>query len=174
MKKRLCLLVFAFLASPHATTADEFAKVKCGGDIPKAVIGQRSSSGPVVATEKKYAGLGLKDLGGDEISDRLSTVNWMICGGEYVLLIDRGGLVRDVMAFPAHSKALPAFSGICQLRGKDLPDIFLAVLDGASAGDSLPVQAAWKIDQKQRRFVKVPGEELLCPRSGISTEDGGH
>jgi hypothetical protein len=173
VKKWLYLSAFAALALPQAALSDEFQKVKCGGDIPKAVIGQRSANGPVAATEKKYRALDLKDLGGDEISDRLSTVNWMICGAEYILLVDRGGLVRDAMAFPAHSKTAPAFSGICQLGGKDLPDIFVAVLDGAGAGDTLAVQTAWKIDQRRAKFVKAPGEGLLCPRSGISTGDGG-
>jgi hypothetical protein len=173
VKKWLYLTAFVALASAHTAAADEFQNVKCGGDIPKAVIGQRSANGPVVATEKKYRALDLKDLGGDEISDRLSTVNWMICGAEYILLIDRGGLVRDALAFPAHSKTAPSFSGICQMKGKDLPDIFVAVLDGAGAADSLPVQTAWKIDQQHAKFVKVPGEGLSCPRSGISTGDGG-
>jgi hypothetical protein len=173
VKKWLYLSAFAALAWAHTAVADEFQKVKCGDDIPKAVIGQRSANGPVVATEKKYHALDLKDLGGEEISDRLSTVNWMICGAEYILLIDRGGLVRDALAFPAHSKTAPSFSGICQMKGKDLPDIFVAVLDGANSADSLPVQTAWKIDQQHAKFVKVPGEGLSCPRSGISTGDGG-
>ena len=169
----LYLSAFAALALPQAALSDEFQKVKCGGDIPKAVIGRRSANGPVVATEKKYRALDLKDLGGDEISDRLSTVNWRICGAEYILLIDRGGLVRDAIAFPAHSKAAPAYSGICQLKGKDLPDVFIAVLDGTSSADSLAVQTAWKIDQQRAKFVKVSSEGLSCPRSGISTDDGG-
>lgn len=173
MKKWIWLLALVAFASADAAIADEFQKVQCGGDVPKAVIGQHSDNGPVMATEKKRRALGLKDLGSDEISDRLSTVNWLICGAEYILLIDRGGTVRDAIAYPAHSKTTPSFSGICQRGGKDLPDIFVAVLDGAGAGDSLPVQVAWKIDQKQSKFIKAPGEGMLCPRSGVSTADGG-
>ena len=77
------------------------------------------------------------------------------------------------MAFPAHSKTAPAFSGICQAKGRDLPDIILAVLDGSTATDPLPVKTAWKIDQKGAKFVPVSGEGLTCPRSGIITLDGG-
>ena len=54
-----------------------------------------------------------------------------------------------------------------------LPDIFLAILDGATAADYLPVQAAWKIDQRHAKFVKVSIEGLVCPRSAIYTVDGG-
>jgi len=173
MTKSACILAAICLAWAHAAFADEFQNLRCGVDIPKAMIGKRSTNGPVVESEKKYRALGLKDLGGDEISDQLSSANWLICGAEYVELIDRRGLVRDVLPFPAHSKTAPAFSGICQAKGRDLPDIILAVLDGSSAADPLPVKTAWKIDQKGARFVPVSGEGLLCPRSGITTLDGG-
>ena len=135
-------------------------------------MGQRSSNGPVIITEKKYRALGLKDLGGDQISDRLSSVNWQICGSEFMLLVDRK-MVRDVLPFPAHSKRSPAFTGMCQVKGRDLPDIIVAILDGAPTADRLPAQAAWKIDQQHAKFVKVPIEGLVCPRSGIYTVDGG-
>lgn len=173
MRKWAWLLALTIVASSGAAMADEFQKVQCGGDIPKAVIGQRSANGPVAATEKRYSAIGLKGLGGDEISDSLSSVNWMICGAEYILLIDHGGLVRDVLAFPIHSRTSPAFSGICRYDGKDLPGVYVAVLDGLKHDDFLPVRFAWKIDLKQAKFVNVPGEGLLCPRSGISTSDGG-
>jgi hypothetical protein len=173
MTKSAYVLAAICLAWTHAAFADEFQNLQCGSDIPKAMIGKRSTNGPVVESEKKYRALGLKDLGGDEISDQLSSVNWLICGAEYVELIDRRGLVRDVLPFPAHSKTAPAFSGICQAKGRDLPDVIVAVLDGSSAADPLPVKTAWKIDQKGARFVSVSGEGLLCPRSGITTLDGG-
>ena len=173
MGKWAWLLVLVVAASARAASADEFQKVQCGGDVPKAMIGQRSSNAPVVATEKKYSGIGLKGLGGDQISDSLSSVTWQICGAEYVLLIDRGGVVRDALAFPSHSRTSPAFSGACQFGGKELPGLYVAVLDGLKHSDLLPVRFAWKIDQKQAKFVNVPNEGLLCPRSGISTADGG-
>lgn len=177
MTKLAGLLAAIFLAWGHTAFADEFQNLKCGTDIPKAMIGKRSSNGPVVEFEKKYRALGLKGLGADEISDRLSSVNWLICGSEYVELIDRSGIVRDALAFPPHSKTAPAFSGICQAKGRELPDIIMAVLDGSTAADRLsdplPVKTAWKIDQKGVKFVPISGEGVLCPRSGIITVDGG-
>ena len=173
MKKLACLLAFISLVCGHNASADEFQKVQCGSDIPKALIGQRASNERVVVLETKYRALGLKDLGADEISDRLSSVNWQICGAEYILLVDRSELVRDVLPFPAHSKRSPAFAGICQVKGRDLPDIFVAILNGEPATDTLPVQVAWKIDQPHAKFVKASIEGLICPRSGIYTVDGG-
>ena len=173
MKKLSGMLTCIFLAGAQIAIADEFKKVQCDSDIPKALIGQRSSNERVVVFEEKYRALGLENLGADEISDRLSSVNWQICGSEFILLIDRSGRVRDVLPFPAHSKRSPAFTGICQVKGRDLPDIIVAVLDGAPAADYLPAQAAWKIDQQHAKFVKVSIEGLVCPRRAIYTIDGG-
>ena len=173
MTKLAGLLAAIFLTWGQPAFADEFQNLKCGTDIAKALIGKHSSKGPLVKSEKKYRALGLKGLGADEIADGLSSVNWLICGAEYVELIDRPGMVRDALAFPPHSKTAPAFSGICQAKGHDLPDIIMAVLDGSTAADPLPVKTAWKIDQKGVKFVSIPGEGILCPRDGIITADGG-
>jgi hypothetical protein len=161
------------LALGQAAFADEFQNLKCGADIAKAMIGKRSASAPVVELEKKYRALGLKSLGGDEISENLSSANLMICGAEYIELVDRKGIVRDVLAFPPHAKTQPAFSGMCQMKGKDLPDVIVGVLDGSAANAPLPVKTAWKIDQKQVKFVAISGEGMLCPKEGIYTVDGG-
>jgi hypothetical protein len=82
-------------------------------------------------------------------------------------------LQYDVLAFPAHSKSSPAFAGICQVNGRDLPDIIIAILDGAPTTGSLAVQVAWKIDQQHAKFVKASIGGLVCPRSGIYTVDSG-
>jgi hypothetical protein len=173
VKRLTFILALIYLACGQLAFADEFQKVRCGADIPKALIGQRSSNGRTVDTEKKYAALGLKHMGADEISDRLNSISWMICGAEYMVLVERRGSITDAVLFPSHSKASPAFSGLCQSKGKDLPDIYAGTLDGTSKADYLPVVTAWKIDQRRAKFVKVSGEGLLCPRSGIYTVDGG-
>ena len=120
-----------------------------------------------MVTEGKYRSLGLKYLGADETSDQLSSINWLICGSEYIMLVDRKGLVRDVIAFPAHSKKSPAFSSYCKLNGKDLPDIFVGVLNAEVTGDQLPALSVWKIDLKGAKFVKASTDGLRCPRNAI-------
>src|SRR5690348_4455545 len=146
MRTFVCLLAAIYFVGGQAAIADQFQKVECGGDIPKALIGQRSANERIVALEERNRKLGLKHLGADEVSNSLSSINYLVCGSEFVLLEDRKGLVRDVIAFPPHSKTSPAFSGLCQLNGKDQPDVFVAVLNGEGAGESLPVLSAWKID----------------------------
>jgi hypothetical protein len=173
VKKLSCLLFLICLTSGPTARADEFSKLQCGTDIAKALIGQRSVNERVVVTEKKYQKLGLKHLGADEISDNLSSINWLICGAEYIVLVDRRNMIGDAMQWPAHSKQAPAFSGICRRGGQESPDIIVGILDATRAGDPLPALLAWTIDQQHVKFVKIPTEGLLCPRSGIYTVDGG-
>jgi hypothetical protein len=173
MQKLSCVLAALTLMFGEAASADEFQGVRCNSEIPKAIIGKRTSNGPVTVTEKKYRGLGLKDLGADEVSEQLSSINWLICGSEFILLVDRAGVVRDVLPFPAHSKRSPAFSGLCQRDGRETPDVIIAILDGASTAESLPAKVAWKIDQRHAKFLRVSVAGLVCSRTGIYAIDGG-
>src|SRR5882724_7453367 len=138
MRKLAWLVASIWLACGQAASADIFKNVKCDADIPKALIGQRSATERVEVIEGRNRALRLKHLGADATSDELSSINWLICGKEFIMLQDRNGLVRDVIEFPPHSKKSPAYSGYCKLNGKDLPDIFEAVLNAQVAGDELP------------------------------------
>lgn len=173
MKNLARLLASLWFACAAPALADEFRNVKCGADIPKAMIGQRSSNERVVVTEGRYRALGLKHLGSDETSDQLWSMNWMICGSEYIALVDRKNLVRDAIPFPPHSKKTPAFSAYCERDGRKLPDIFVGVLNAEVAGDQLPALHLWKIDLKGAKFVKASTDGVRCPRNAIYTIDGG-
>jgi hypothetical protein len=152
--------------------SDGFGAVRCGSDIAKALVGQTMSNERVAAIEERHKDLGLKDLGGSEISDRLFLISWRICGDEYALLEEKD-VVRDVLKFPAHSKDAPEFIGSCRIDGKEMPDTILAVLENRGGAEALPAKAAWKVDQAGKKFVKLAAEGLLCPRDGIVTADGG-
>ena len=176
MKKLACLLAFIFLASGPVAHADAFQKVKCGSDIPKALIGQHASNDRVAVLEQKSRALGLKDLGADEISDRLSSVNWQICGAEFILLIG-----RSKFSVPRCAAVAGAFQALTGLRGH---------LPGQGPGSSpmssspswmarprqeyFPVQAAWKIDQQQAEvrqgLHRRPG---LPAKRNATSVDGG-
>jgi len=173
MKTIACMLTSIFLSYGQAAIADEFKKVQCGADIPKALIGQRSSNERIVTIESRYRALGLKHLGADETSSQISSINWLICGTEFIVLQNRQGAVRDALPFPPHSKRSPAFSAYCQLNGRNLPDVMVGVLNGEASTDTLPVLFAWKIDLKRAKFIEAPTDGLRCPRSLIYTVDGG-
>lgn len=167
----LMLVVLLFYSS-SVCFADGFESVHCGSDVRKALLGRKMSNEKVVVVEEKHKDLALKDLGGQEISDRLFLISWLICGDEYVLLEDKD-VVRDVLKFPKHSKDSPEFIGSCQSNGQDLPGTAIGVLKNEDGVEKLPAVTAWKIDEKQLKFVELKTEGLRCSRDGIITGDGG-
>src|SRR5215472_16235892 len=117
------------------------------------------SNQKIVVLEERHKDLGLKDLGASEISDRLTVISWRICGEEYALLEDKD-VVRDVLKFPKHSKDSPAFIGSCRLNGTDLPGTAIGALKNQDGVKILPAISAWKIDDKQMKFVELKTEGL--------------
>src|SRR5437764_433638 len=156
MSKIRLILAVLIVACGVASAQDQFDGIKCGADIRKALIGKRDSNQPVAVLEARHKDLGLKDLGGTEISDRLFLVGWKVCGNEYEVLVNtEKGILRDVLPFPEHSSTSPQFVGRCQADGKDTPTMIVAVLDnsaGYNARDEkvakrmIKATAAWKID----------------------------
>jgi hypothetical protein len=166
------MLALPLFCSSSICAADGFDSVHCGSDVRQALLGHTMSNEKIVAIEERHKDLGLKDLGGTEISDRLFLISWQICGDEYVLLEDKD-VVRDVLKFPKHSRASPQFIGSCQLNGHDVPGKTIGVLKNEDGVEILPAAIAWKIDDKQMKFVKLETEGLGCSRDGIITADGG-
>jgi hypothetical protein len=166
------MLILPLFCGSNICDADGFDSVQCGSDVRKALLGRTMSNEKIVVLEERHKDLGLKDLGGSEISDRLFLISWRICGEEYVLLEDKD-VVRDVLKFPKHSKESPQFIGSCQLNGHDVPGSAIGVLKNEHGVEMLPAVIAWKIDDKQMKFVKLQIEGLRCSRDGISTADGG-
>ncbi len=180
MHKFLLIVVLSLFARIQAWAADEFDAIKCGADIPKAMVGKHSSNERVVATEARYRNLGLKDLGGIEISDRLFLISWRICGSEYAELLNiEKNLVRDVLPLPAHSLHLPlSFAEQCEVAGKNIRDAVIAILDNAQGlrpkayldTIMLPAKTAWRIDERQEQFVPMQTQGLSCTLSGSSVD----
>jgi hypothetical protein len=174
---RTVILILASLLVFHSAFAgaDGFSGIRCGGDdMAKALIGKKMSNERVVVLEKRHEDLGLKDLGASEISDRLSCISWLICGAEFMLLQDQS-TVRDILKVPGHSKKSPLFIGACEMNGKETKMIVVAILEAEteSGAPTLPAKVAWKIDEKNGKFVSLSAERVRCPRSGIITLDGG-
>jgi len=168
---RAVALGAALMATTQTVCAkDAFDAVKCDGDVAKALVGGKIGNEPVAAIEKRHAAIGLRDEGGDEISDSVSYQSWTICGASYHLL-QRGNVVRDVVRAD-HSKSAPEFVGTCSTKGAATKFQVLAILDAGDA-DPLRAKSAWRIDEANAKFVSIAPEGLACPRSGIATADGG-
>ena len=166
------VLVLPLFSLSSIYGADGFESVRCGSDVRKVMVGRKTSNERVVVVEARHKDLQLKDLGAEEISDRLNLIFWRICGEEYAVLED-GDFVRDVLKFPKHSKDSPQFVGSCQSNGHDLPGFAIGVLKNEPGAEVLAAVKAWKIDKKQMKFVTLPTDGLRCSRDGISTADGG-
>ena len=166
------MLVLLHFCGSSICDADGFDSVRCESDVRKALLGRTMPNERVVVIQERHRDLGLQDLGGTEISDRLFLISWRICGEEYVLLEDQG-VVRDVLKFPKHLRDSPQFIGSCQLDRHDVPGAAIGVLKNEDGVKMLPAVIAWKIDDKQMKFVKLQTEGLRCSRDGIITADGG-
>ena len=166
----MLVLPLFWMGSVYA--GDGFESVRCGSDVRKALLGKKTTNETVMVIEARHKDLGLKDLGAEEISDTSNLIFWQICGEEYAVLED-GDVVRDVLKMPKHSKESPEFVGSCQLNGKDLPDYAVGVAKDEAGVETLPVVSAWKIDEKQKKFVELKTEGLRCYRRDINTADGG-
>ena len=70
--------------------------------------------------------------------------------------------MRDVLKFPKHSKDSPQFIGSCQLDGHRIPGTAIGVLKNEEGVEILPAAIAWKIDEKQMKFVTLQIEGLRC------------
>ena len=188
VRRSLKPIALATLCSALSCTAalarDGFEAVRCGSDIPAALMGKVLPSETIAGIEGRHRDLGLKNLGADEISDRLNAASWQICGKEYLLLTDAGDVVRDLLLLPPHSTAAPEFDGIgCERNGAKVSAVVVAVLhaDGkpvaghyaAEDRTLVPAASAWKIDEAREKFVPLSGRGLRCPRGGIITADGG-
>jgi len=75
-----------------------------------------------------------------------------------------------VLKFPKHSKDSPQFISWCQLNGHDVPGYAIGVLKNEAGVEMLLAVIACKIDEKQKKFVKLQPEGLRCSRDGITTE----
>ena len=180
MKPYVMLLAFLVLICGKASAGDEFEAVRCGADIPRALIGRHSPNERLVVTEARHRDLALKDLGADIITDEINMIDWSICGAEYYVLVDQHDIIRDVLPFPNHSRAAPASSGHCQRNGREMNEIIYSVLDNKAGSNKkydqndktlLPALWAWKIDVKTVKFVKLDVVGMLCPLSAIDPAD---
>ena len=160
------LLTLAATSPAHAR--DGFERVRCDGDIAKALIGQRGANEPAMAIEARHKNLGLRDLGASDFG-AFSQITWLICGEEFAVLEDnRANIVRDALQIPPRSKGHPEFQGLCKRNGQPMADSVVAILSDQSGANELPAEVAWRIDEKAVKFVQAPTDGLLCPRDGIS------
>ncbi len=170
MKKIFAVCLF-FLGAGVAWAGDEFSSVRCGGDIPRALLGKTVKGEKVRVTEGRHKDIGLEHLGIDELPTDSYLSTWRICGKEYFLLVDGRDVIRDVLLFPGHDTNSPAFGGYCLIDDKEVPDYIYGVLEKKAGMETYSVKAAWKVDEKYRKFVSMPVDGMHCPSDNIFSVD---
>lgn len=175
--------IFAALlmAAGPARAADVFDAVKCGGDIPGALVGKTIPNTPVVRLEARHKAIALEIAGSFGLDNGFSITSLRICGTDYALLTD--SRIRDAVALPALSWTTPDLIGTCMKGGKPLPATVLAVLDNPEGlrktrtprdqATLLSATVAWKIDGVRGRFVKLDVGGLSCPISDMMDQQSG-
>src|SRR6266545_4482476 len=75
------MLVLPLFCGTSICDADGFDSVRCGSDVRKALLGRAMPNEKVVLIEERHKDLGLKDLGGTEISETfkgLTRIYWFV------------------------------------------------------------------------------------------------
>jgi len=169
------------LAAGPTRAADIFDAVKCGGDIPGALIGKSIPNIPVVRLEARHKNIDLEIVGSFGLTDDVAITSLRICGTNYAALNAR--VIRDVVALPELSWRTPDLIGSCLKGGQPLPLMVLAVLDNPKAlrktrtpqdlQTFLPAKFAWQIDMAGGKFVKLDVDGLACPLSDMMDQQPG-
>lgn len=153
-------MIFLLFCREAYCAQDEFDQIKCGEDIPKAVIGKVIKNGKVKAIEAKYINIGLEELGADDLTADEKNAKpffsnyWKICGDNYVFLED-GNLIRDAMKLPPRTDKQTEYTGKCKIDNKEIPEYVFATVENGV------FKNAWKLVQS-KGFVKLPTESLKC------------
>lgn len=177
---RFVVALVATLTMRSVPAHDMFDTLKCDGDVTAALSGKHTGAEADEVAEKKHANIGLKAEGGEVISDDLNYAAWTMCGGSYHML-ERGNVIRGVVRAD-HSRTAPAFLGQCEVNGKPMSGLVLAILKPSSPIEGhpspndhslIPAERAWRIDEKNARFVETSASGMMCPRDGVATADGG-
>lgn len=164
----------------RARAADVFDAVRCGGDIPRALVGKTVPNTPIGRLEARHAAIDLEVIGSFGLDNGFSITSFRICGTPYSLLVDRR--IRDAVALPPLSWTTPDLIGTCVRQGKPLPGTVMAILDNPQGlrktgtprdqATFLPASRAWAIDEARARFVPLDVDGLTCPLGHMMDQTG--
>src|SRR5438874_11231255 len=97
------MLVLPLFCGSSICAADGFDSVRCGSDVRKALLGRKMSNERIVVLQERQKDLGLKDLSGTELSDRIFLIFWRFCGEENDLLEAQDNEMAEGPKYPKQS-----------------------------------------------------------------------
>jgi hypothetical protein len=171
LRRLLVILSIATSIPAPAWASSAFSDLRCGADIPKALIGKKlEPSKPTSKTEEENKSIDLKFLSGDGADGEAYSLGyWRICGKEYVLLSSAKApaVIQAVIEFPERSTdETDVMAGECSYNGNfRVIGIATALAKDAGykeGGDSVLVTKAWEISLSKMKFQPVPGARVHC------------
>lgn len=158
------IVAFALHSACAVGAETPFDGITCATNMTSALVGRHMPNERVVTMEARYKNIGLKDLGAfgmEDEGDPWTLISWNICGREY-LLLERRGIVRDVLASPLPSGSPQSVISTCTRNGVNLDGTAVAFV--AVNDNKWPklVEHAWLIDDKTIKFEKIVGAEIAC------------
>lgn len=164
----LVLFVVGLTAPARPQSAQSFDSLTCRSAIAKELLGRTMPNGRVSVIESRYRHLSLANQGafGLEIEgDPWTLVSWKICGREHVIL-ERNGVVRDVLVAPAEAAQSKSVIVSCSVDG--VQAMKTAVVFSPADGWRAPsmVSRVWLIDDQEVRFVERSGAGIRCTELG--------
>lgn len=159
------LLVFlAVLSAPTMAADTHFRGITCKSDVAKAMQGRSFPNEPASAIEAKHRDINLESLGDFSIettSDPLKLSSWLVCGREYILL-EKKGVVRDVLMSPYLSAEPQSEISPCMVDGKQESDPLVWFSTDQGKEKTKLVTQAWIVDEKKIKFFKLSGKNIQC------------
>ena len=162
--RSIIIASIALLSATAQGAERSFDGITCKSYIPSALIGRHMPNERVVTIEARYKEIGLKDLGAygmEAAGDPWTLISWQICGREY-LLLERRGIVQDVLASPLPQESAQFTIASCVVDGSSLHGTAVIFVSAKERQLPKPVEHAWLINDKTIRFSKIKGKEIVC------------
>jgi hypothetical protein len=156
------------------SASDAFGNLSCGPAIEASLISRTMPPGSNSSMEFKFKSIGLRILGSTQLSEDLYSQSFIVCGREFMIIVNNKHRILDAISIPNHSREAPESIGRCEANGKTTKYEIVAVLDNSDPSQSmLPAKFARVIDLDRGHFQGVSLDNLKCSRDGIFTADGG-
>ena len=160
------MFALGLLGCATARAPAGFDGLRCEDDVRAALLGRSMPSAPVAETEARHADLGLQHLGAFGVEpegDPWTAVSWALCGHEH-LLLQKGGVVRDVLVAPSPPNRPPSVLLSCTVGGQPVPGTAVAWPAVTDAPWPKVVAPVWRIDEAALKFqpVAAGGGPVTC------------
>ena len=135
------------------------AALTCAAALEKVLVGRTMSDEPVAKVEARYKSLGVKNLGGYEVSDTLFLGFWQVCGDEFAIL-QAGAQVKAALKTGKHVDGQDSM--ICHPKDASKGGVYIAAPGATHTKSGVVAERAWRIDEQSASFTPAMSDALEC------------